>query len=383
MKRKPLIISGIVLGVMALCVIVIWPAAPLWKQLGANTICIRGSIPKIKLVPCEKTNATNPAVTPLAAITQKVREPIPIIFDDDGSPDGTIALLYLLSNPLYDIRAVTISSGEAHPDVFAPQVMRLLSGLGKASIPVGAGRANPLEGSNAFPNSWREASDGFWEITLPKENVNIKPYPAAELIIKTLHNSTAPTVIFVSGTHTNLAEALRLDPSIKEHISGVYVMGGAVYVQGNIRSDWPEIKNKVAEWNIWVDPVAAEMVFTSDLPLHLIPLDATNQLTWSAEDVKSWADSTKPENRYIADILRWIMRSWSTDNSFVWDLTAAVIMTDARFCPEVPLALDVVIEPGENQGQTVVREGTADVIVCLKPDAVQVKLNVDNILNQP
>jgi purine nucleosidase/pyrimidine-specific ribonucleoside hydrolase len=190
-------------------------------------------------------------------------------------------------------------------------------------------------------------------------------------------------MVFVSGTHTNLAEALRLDPSIKEHISGVYIMGGSIYIPGNIESDWPSIHNKVAEWNIWVDPVAAEEVFTAGLPMYLIPLDATNQVTWTEADALSWSNSATPENVYATDILRWMLRSWPTDHTFIWDLTAAVVMTDPRLCPEVPLALDVVVEPGPEQGQTVVRDGTTNANVCLEPDTAQVKLNAASILGQP
>ena len=225
MKRKILIIGGSVLGVLTLCIIVIWPAAPLWEKLGGKTMCIQGSWPKVKLSPCNQINAAAPAITPLPSPTSHGQMPIPVIVDDDGSADGVIALLYLLRNPLYDVRAFTISSGEAHPDVFAPLIIRVLSGLGRADIPVGAGRSMPLEGTNAFPDPWRQASDDFWEISLPQGLISTQPYPAAELIVKTLNESTSPMMVFVSGTHTNLAEALRLDPSIKEHISGVYYNG--------------------------------------------------------------------------------------------------------------------------------------------------------------
>ena len=291
MKRKALVIIGIVLGVLVLAVILIWPAAPLWARLGAKPMCIQGSWPKIKFVSCLQTITTQVQSTALPTLIGQA--PIPIIVDDDGSPDGVIALLYFLRNPLYDVRAITISSGEAHPDLFAPQMINLLTELGRADIPVGAGRASPLEGSNAFPDPWRQASDGFWELALPQTPTPSEPRQAAELIEETLSNSTYPIMIFVSGTHTNLAEALRLDPSISEHISGVYVMGGSIYVPGNIESDWPSIHNRVAEWNIWVDPVAADAVFTFGLPLHLIPLDATNQVTWTEADALSWASSAR------------------------------------------------------------------------------------------
>jgi len=71
--------------------------------------------------------------------------------------------------------------------------------------------------------------------------------------VDTINNSSQPVLLFVSGTHTNLAEALQLDPKIEGNIRDVYIMGGSVYVAGNIKSDWPTIDNSVAEWNIWAD----------------------------------------------------------------------------------------------------------------------------------
>jgi pyrimidine-specific ribonucleoside hydrolase len=383
MKRKAFIIFGIIFGVLFLCIILIWPMAPLWERLGAKPMCIQGSWPKIKLTPCAQTTNSGLAIPPSPIPTLSGQAPVPIIVDDDGSPDGTIALLYFLQNPLYDVRAVTISNGEAHPDLFVPLVIQLLAGLGKANIPVGAGRSTPLEGTNAFPDPWREASDGFWEVALPQTTSNNEPRQADELIMETLTNSTSPVMIFVSGSHTNLAEALRLEPSIGEHISGVYVMGGSIYVPGNIESDWPLLHNKVAEWNVWVDPIAAKEVFASGLPLHLIPLDATNQVTWTEADALSWVNSATPEGVYAADILRWMLRSWETNNAYIWDLVAATVTTDPRLCLEVPLALNVVVDPGPEQGRTVVGDGTVNAQVCLKPDTAQVKLNVAGILGQP
>jgi hypothetical protein len=248
MKRRFFVTLGIILGVLTLLIILIWPAAPLWARLGAEPVCIQGSWPHFQIVRCSLQTEAPPVVTPRPLPTLGELGPIPIIVDDDGSPDGMVALLYFLNNPNFDVRAVTVSCGEAHPDLFAPHVQQLLTEIGRADIPIGAGRDTPLEGNNAFPDPWRQASDDFWGITLPQVSGSLKPVPAAELIVETINNSTQPVIVFVSGTHTNLAEALRLDPGIVEHIREVYIMGGSIHVPGNIKSDWPAVDNSVAEW---------------------------------------------------------------------------------------------------------------------------------------
>lgn len=382
MKRKGLKIVGIIIGVLFLLFILVGPAAPLWERMGVKPVCIQGEWPHLKFVSCDDHTVALPTVTPLALPSLNGQAPIPLIVDDDGSPDGTIALLYFLSNPLFDVRAVTISSGEAHPDVFAEHILQLLAGLGKADIPVGAGRATPLEGNNAFPDSWRQVSDNFWDIKLPAATATLEPIPAADLIMKTINDSAQPIVVFVSGTHTNLAEALRTDPGIADKIQGVYIMGGSISGPGNIKSDWPSIDNSVAEWNIWVDPVAAKEVFTSGLPLHLIPLDATKQVVWTPSDLPAWKSSNSPEGTMAGNLLKWMLDSWSPEGVYVWDLVAAVQATNPSICPEVPLAVNIVTAAGPEQGRTAVIQGDLNVAVCLDPDSGQVKALAVSILGR-
>ncbi len=372
-KRRPLVIAGILLGILTLCIVLIWPAAPLWARLGLKPFCLQGDWPHLQIVSCPGSTEAPAASVPRPLPTLGDEGPIPLIVDDDGSPDGMIALLYFLKNPLFEVRAVTISCGEAHPEVFAQHLQRLLAGLGKADIPVGVGRSTPLEGNNAFPASWRQASDDFWGIQYPQGTVLQQPASAAELIVETINSSTSPVTIFLSGTHTNMAEALRLDPGIKKNIRTVQVMGGAIRVPGNIKSDSPEIDNQVAEWNLWVDPVAAAEVIASGLPVHLVPLDATDRVLWSTADAQSWISSGSPENILAGKLLQSMLDSWSVKQAYVWDLVAALNATDPSLCPQVRLAMDVRLTPGPDQGQTVVSDLGHPIRACLVPDREQMK----------
>ena len=157
MKRKLIITIGIILGVLVLLVILIWPAAPLWARLGAKPFCIQGEWPHLKIVSCTPREEAPSFVTPRPLPTLSGEAPIPVIVDDDGSPDGMVALLYFLRNPLFEVKAVTISCGEAHPELFAPRISRLLAGLGRADIPVGVGRAMPGNNSTLWSNQSRKS----------------------------------------------------------------------------------------------------------------------------------------------------------------------------------------------------------------------------------
>lgn len=382
MKRKGLIVGAIVLGVLALLLVFAVTAAPLLVRLGLEPVCIQGNLPDIKIVPCPSEESALPPGTPITLPTPSGQAPRPLIVDDDGSPDGMVALLYFLNNPLFDVRAVTVSYGEAHPDVFAPRLQQLLAMVGREEIPVGAGSSTPLGGENSFPEEWRAASDDFWGLALSKAQGLPEPVPAAELIVQTLRESPEPVMVFVSGSHTNLAEALRRDPGVADNIHSVVSMGGGLYVPGNIASDWPAIQNEAAEWNIWVDPQAASEVFAAGQSLHLIPLDATRQVTFTEADREAWAASGTPEGGWAAELLAWMLESWSAEDIMIWDLVAAAQATDPALCPEAALSVEIVLTPGPEQGQTRVVEGVPNVAACLEPDAVRLKALVAAVFSR-
>ncbi len=303
--------------------------------------------------------------------------PLPIIWDDDGSPDGMIALMYFLQNPKVDVKAITVSCGEAYPHEFALLLERMRLKLDRIDIPIGAGSELPLEGTNAFPTPWRVVTGEFWGIELPEIPNPTVPLDAAELIVDVLNTSTKPVTIFVSGTLTNLAQALRIQPSIKYKIRSVEIMGGALFIHGNIASDWHEATNETAEWNIYVDPVAAAEVLSADVPINLTPLDATNQVVWTRKDVNSWQDSENPEAIMANQLLTWMLDEWFEKGVYVWDVVAAVNLTHPELCEREALYVEVSTEIGPEEGRTVVIDGKSpNLIACLHPYAQDIRNHV-------
>ena len=322
--------------------------------------------PDLSGLPSDTQSSSEP--TQMLIQDSSVLPKIPVIWDDDGSPDGIIALLYLLKHPAIRLEGIAVSCGEAHPQVFAENLTRMLARIGRQGIPVAAGRDTPLEGNNAFPESWRAATDIFWEAELPATESQTSSKSASQLIIEIVKNSPEPVIIFLTGNHTNLAEALRLDPSIADNIQLIEVMGGAFEVDGNIASDYPEIPNWVAEWNIWVDPMAADEVFQSGIPIQLMPLDATNYVVWTEDDAVDWESSRSPEGILAAEILRWMLRSWFPTGVYAWDVVAAVDMTNPEHCFHTDQHVWVDTAPGDKQGRTLIDGNKSpNISVCETP----------------
>ena len=301
---------------------------------------------------------------------------MPLLFDDDGSRDGTAALLYLSSLPQISIQAITVSYGEAHPEVYIQHMGCVLDVFGIRDIPLGAGQDMPLAGGTPFPDWLRQLSDNFWDYPLPNAD---KTYPfqnAPNLMVSTINQAPKPVTLFVSGPFTNLAQALQLDPAIKGNISAVYFMGGAVYVPGNITGLIRDSDNHVADWNMIADPQAAKEVFESGLELYMVPLDATNKVLFRQEDLLPWRRGDDKANM-VVDLTDIMFNTWGLKTAEIFDLTAAVLMVQPEFCDFQPLHLDVITDNGPTLGQTIVLPNTEpNIYVCLEPNVDQVKQNL-------
>jgi pyrimidine-specific ribonucleoside hydrolase len=307
---------------------------------------------------------------------------MPVIFDDDGSPDGTTALLYLLTEPGVSLKSVNISYGEAHPQVYIQHIGRILDHFGFSGIPLGAGQDGPLTGGHDFPEWLLQSAADFWDLPLPNPQKTYPVQDSAQLMVSILNNAVEPVTVFVSGPCTNLARALRFDPGIRKNIKAVYIMGGAVYAPGNLSDLVPNPANTTAEWNIYVDPQAAEEVFTSGLDVYLVPLDATNQVIIDKAVTNQWRAGGKIAN-LTADLYEMLVKSPNNPTASIWDLMTAEIMVDPDLCGFQPLHLDVITEPGNTSGQTaVLSTGKPNVNVCLKPNAALIKQKLVEVFSR-
>ena len=338
-------------------------------------------------LPTPSATPTPPSVLstslPIPAPTLTV-EPAPpdkkvaLIYDDDGSRDGTVALLYLLNHPEFSIKAICISYGEAHPDVYIQHIGRMLDSFEIQDIPLCPGQDAPLSNGTAFPDWLRQLSDNFWDFPLPNTD---KTYPvknAAELMVETIKQSPEPVSIFLSGPFTNLAQALRLDQGIRDNIAAVYFMGGSVHVPGNITNLIPDSGNKVSEWNIIADPQAAKEVFDSGLDLFMVPLDATNQVILKQDDILPWHQGDEKAN-LSADLYDIMFKAYGFESVEIFDLTAAVLMAKPELCDFQPFHLDIVVVGENNSGQTVVSpNGEPNIYACLNPSADLIKQELTN-----
>lgn len=278
----------------------------------------------------------------------------PVIFDGDMAQEDMNALLFLLRHPNVEVRAATVAAtGETHCAAGVDHTLRLLEVAGAGDIPVACGPEEPLGLGHQFPAEWREQVDRAYGIDLPETNRQTASGDAAQVIVDTVNASPAPMTIVSVGPLTNIALALDLDPTLAGQIEMLYVMGGAVEVEGNVGTSGVGIENEVAEWNIYADPVAAAQVFDSGVSITLVPLDATQDAPVTHEylDCLNANRSTSALNT-VSDLMEASRELIDFGGFQFWDSLTAVIATDETVATIKTMTLSVVAEEGPQSGWT-------------------------------
>jgi pyrimidine-specific ribonucleoside hydrolase len=299
-------------------------------------------------------------------------QPPSIIVDTDAGSDDILAIAFLLSHPSVHIDAITIANGLAHVDAGVRNLTRLVDLSGRTNLPVFAGRPTPLKGNAEFPREWRKISDDLPGVALPASARPPAPKSAADFLVEYLKDRKHRVRILALGPLTNLAEALEREPSIAQSIEEIVIMGGAIQVPGNL-GDGEAFKtnNKTAEWNIFVDPFAARVVFHSHIPILLVPLDATNRVPIDLAFLREFqARAVSPLGRVAAQVLEADREMIQGKYFYAWDPLAAAAMLHPEIVQSSRLHIDIA-QDGPEEGRTAKTPGSPNADVAMDADAAK------------
>lgn len=289
----------------------------------------------------------------------------PVIIDSDMSLDGIMAILYLLQRPEFSIKAITVTGdGEAHCAPGSEHALGLVAMVGAKDIPVACGRETPLSGNHEFPAGFRKAVDGSMGVTWPKV-VPASKLTAVELIQKTLQEASQPVVIVTDGPLTNLGEVFQKYPQLVKQVQMIYIMGGSINTPGNLYDIPAADTNKTAEFNIFIDPHAANLVLQSAAPITLVPLDITNLVPLNQVFFNLLTEhKTTPAAQAVYAMLEYT-RSYQQSGMYFWDPLTYAIASDNSLAQYVTRKITVVEGEGREAGRTKVSEAGQEVRVAL------------------
>lgn len=308
----------------------------------------------------------------IAAAAGAQRRPAPapraVIVDTDAAADDLMAIAFLLSRGDVRLEAICIDTGEAHPDAGARNVLRLLALAGRRDVPVYAGAGTPLPGGHEFPADWRRTADELPGITLPRAARSPEKQPAAAFLSARLRDARRPVDLLALGALTNIAAAIagRAPAAIRELV----IMGGAVAVDGNLAAGGITT-NHTAEWNVYVDPEAARLVFASGVPIRLVPLDATSKVRIDRAFVTALQRRrATPLSRFVLQVLAGNRELIEDGSYFAWDPLAAVALVVPDVVRVRAAAIAISRTAGE-EGRTLVTTGAPNARIAGDADAAR------------
>jgi pyrimidine-specific ribonucleoside hydrolase len=221
----------------------------------------------------------------------------PIICDCDPGHDDAISLILALSTQALSVKAVTTSAGNQTPDKTLNNALRILTLLGRSDIPVAGGAVKPLARELIIADNVHGES-GLDGPELPDPGFEAQDINGVELMARTLRESDVPVILNPTGPLTNIALLLATYPELHAKIDSIVLMGGAADA-GN----W----TPAAEFNIYVDPEAADIVFKSGIPIVMCGLDVTHRAYIVEKDIERVRAIDNPVAQCVAELLDFFM----------------------------------------------------------------------------
>lgn len=229
-----------------------------------------------------------------------------IILDCDPGMDDSVAIVMAAKSKELQLMAVTTVAGNYPVDVTSTNARKVLEMIGQTHIPVAQGMSKPMV-RNSPKDPFTHGKDGQAENNLPDPMMPLSDKHAVDLIIETVRNNPNEVTIICTGPMSNLAMAITKSPEIIGLIPGVIAISGAFglnkYAFLNATGDTPQ-----SEWNVYVDPEAAEIVYNSGIPLVALGLDVATHfdVNFTDEDLAAFEASSKPEAKFLRQAIRYV-----------------------------------------------------------------------------
>ena len=282
-----------------------------------------------------------------------------LILDVDTGTDDAVALLLAALHPDLELIAATTVNGNNPVANCTDNTLRVFDLLGMPT-PVYEGAATPLIRDDfPVPRAVLHAKGSMHgrELPIPAPHSVKQTQRAADFLIETYLAATDPIALVPVGPLTNIAMAIRLEPRIVERIPQTVIMGGA-HVAGNTTPS--------AEFNIWVDPEAARVVFGAGLQnVSVMPLDATHRALVSADDCRRMRALGTPAGEAAASFIEGRITAYDTlqpmdtaGSAPVHDALCVAYLVDPTIVTGRRAHVDVETSGELTMGRTVIDTGT-------------------------
>lgn len=273
----------------------------------------------------------------------------PIIIDTDPGQDDAVAILAALASPELDVRAIVAVAGNVPLALTERNARALVELAGRSDVPVYAGCVRPMvktlvTAENVHGESGIDGAD------LSPPTIPLAQGHGVDAIIElALSAGDDGITICPLGPLTNVAMAMVKEPSIVPRIREIVLMGGGFFEGGNV--------TPAAEFNIYVDPHAAHVVFTSGVPIVMMPLDVTHKALTSPKRVERFRSLGTPAGDSVAGMLdffdRYDSAKYGIDGAPLHDPCVIAYLLEPGLFEGRHVSVVIETAPGPTQGMTV------------------------------
>lgn len=277
-----------------------------------------------------------------------------IILDCDPGMDDSMAIVMAVKSPELDVLAVTAVNGNYPVDVTSTNARKVLELLGETQMPVARGMANPII-RKPPGDPFTHGEDGQAEAYLPEPKMELSKLDAVDLIIDLVKANPGEVTIVVTGPMSNVAMAMMKAPEIKEMIPEIVAISGMFglnkYAFLNATGDTPQ-----SEWNVYVDPEAAKVVYESGVRLVALGLDVATyfDVNFSDADVEKLEQSDKKEAGFLANAIHFVNNRGFDAYCTVIDCMAVAYVIDSSLVETMEAHVGVETKDGLTLGMTVI-----------------------------
>ena len=274
--------------------------------------------------------------------------PKKIILDTDPGIDDACAILLALASPELSLEGLTVVHGNCSLEQGTINALSVLE-LGNASdIPVAKGCELPLvQPSLLAPETHGDTGLGYAK--LPKPRARAISQHGIDFLIETILASPGEITLVALAPLTNVALAIRQEPRIVGALKELIIMGGALRHEGNTTA--------LGEFNTYVDPHAAQLVYQAGIPTTLVPLDVTYQCILTPGDVNRLLNIDSPITKFVADATRFYMEFHDEyqqiEGCVINDPLALALTFMPELCAYQELPVEVDLSGGISMGKTV------------------------------
>jgi len=274
--------------------------------------------------------------------------PQKVIFDTDLGIDDACAVLLALASPELSIEGLSIVHGNCALDQATTNALAVLELANASHIPVAKGCELPLvQSSFLAPETHGDTGLGYAKLPAPRAQPTVQH--GCDFLIEKIMSQPGEITLVAIGPLTNVALAIRQEPRLVHAVKEMIIMGGAIRHEGNTTA--------LAEFNAYVDPHAAHMVFHSGMPMTLVPLDVTYQCILTAEDVLRMRQVDSPITKFVEDATRFYMEFHDEyqgiQGCVINDPLALALTFAPELCTYQELPVDIDLSGGISLGKTI------------------------------